>query len=174
MAAHLPWVMRTLEQDTEQSQKSNMQSYSKAHTALNPDPPSQIPCSPHQTWEIIWDYSSDTKAEVLGKLQEESQNICPEFQSYQKDQTKLPKFSLSKLNITALQGKKYGAQHTEDKEPCLGVPLWQWIKDLMLSLQGLRSGCCCGMGMIPGPGTFTCLGCGQIKELMSKGTEPKK
>ena len=35
----------------------------------------------------------------------------------------------------------------------------QWVKDLALSLQ--RLGWCCGIGLIPGPGTSTCHGHGK-------------
>ena len=43
----------------------------KEHTALSPDP-LRFPCSLQQTSEIISNYSSDTKAETLSKLQKES------------------------------------------------------------------------------------------------------
>ena len=36
------------------------------------------------------------------------------------------------------------------------------------------SGCCCGMGLIPGPGTSICCKCGQRKEGRNKGKKEKK
>jgi len=36
----------------------------------------------------------------------------------------------------------------------------EWVKDCHHS----PSGCCCGVGLIPGPGTSTCCGCGQTKK----------
>ena len=36
------------------------------------------------------------------------------------------------------------------------------VKDLLLSCSVL--GCCCGMGLIPGPRTSTCQGCGKKKK----------
>ena len=38
----------------------------------------------------------------------------------------------------------------------------QQVRDLVLSLQGL--GHCCGVGLIPGPGTASCHRCGQKKK----------
>jgi len=43
----------------------------------------------------------------------------------------------------------------------------QWVKDWCCPCGG--SGCCYGMGSIPGPGTSTCCGCGQRKKKEAEG-----
>ena len=53
------------------------------------------------------------------------------------------------------------------KKNIVGVPLWH--RGLKLQCCHCSSlGCCCGVGLIPGPGTSICGGCGQKKKKKKK------